>query len=209
MIDRTRGALNDVAWGLGWGLQTTADGLSFWHWGDQGDSKAYIVAFDRAKLGVVVFTNSANGLSIMREIVTDAVGGNQPAMEWLDYERFNSPRRSLLYDILAHGADEALREFRARRDGHPDAPTLNENQWNSLGYDLLGLGQVDDAIEVFAQNVEDYPASWNAYDSLAEAYEALGEAPSAIRNYKRSLELNPKNAHAETQLKKLVAGGAG
>jgi CubicO group peptidase (beta-lactamase class C family) len=201
--------LNDVAWGLGWGLQTTADGLSFWHWGDQGDSKAYIVAFDRAKLGVVVFTNSANGLSIMREIVTDAVGGNQPAMEWLDYERFNSPRRSLLYDILAHGADEALREFRARRDGHPDAPTLNENQWNSLGYDLLGLGQVDDAIEVFAQNVEDYPASWNAYDSLAEAYEALGEAPSAIRNYKRSLELNPKNAHAETQLKKLVAGGAG
>jgi CubicO group peptidase (beta-lactamase class C family) len=199
---------SDLAWGPGWGLQTTADGLSFWHWGDQGDSKAFIVAFDRAKLGVVVFTNSANGLSIMREILADAVGGAQPAMEWLDYERYDSPRRILLNDILAHGADEALREFRARRNGHPDSPTLNENQWNNLGYDLLGLGQVDDAIEVFAQNVDDYPASWNAYDSLAEAYEALGEAASAIKNFKRSLELNPKNAHAEKQLKKLVTSGA-
>ncbi len=21
-----------ISWGLGWGLQTTSDGLSFWHW---------------------------------------------------------------------------------------------------------------------------------------------------------------------------------
>ena len=176
-IDRPEAKrLSDVAWGLGWGLQTTKDGLSFWHWGDQVDSKAYIVACDRAKLGVVVLTNSANGLSIMHEIVDRAVGGAQPGMDWLDYERYNSPRRTLLNEILAHGADDALREFRAKRDAHPDAADLNENQWNSLGYDLLGLAQVDDAIEVFAQNVDDYPASWNAYDSLAEAYEALGES---------------------------------
>lgn len=47
--------LPDVAWGLGWGLQTTKDGLSFWHWGDNGDGKAYLVAFDQPKLGVVFF----------------------------------------------------------------------------------------------------------------------------------------------------------
>ncbi len=200
--------LPDVAWGLGWGLQTTTDGLSFWHWGDQGDSKAYIVAFDRTKNGVVVLTNSANGLSIMREIVADAVGGAQPGMDWLDYERYDSPRRSLFHEILARGTDEALREFRGKHNGDPAAATLSENQWNSLGYDLLGLGQVNDAIEVFAQNVDDYPASWNAYDSLAEAYEALGEAVLASRNYKRSLELNPKNDHATERLKGLERNAA-
>ena len=40
-----------ISWGLGWGLQTTGDGVSFWHWGDNGESKAYIVAFERQKLG--------------------------------------------------------------------------------------------------------------------------------------------------------------
>src|ERR1044072_6244620 len=62
-----------LAWGLGWGLQTTKDGRSFWHWGDNGDSKAYIVAYDQQKLGLVVFANSTNGLSIVKEIVEAAI----------------------------------------------------------------------------------------------------------------------------------------
>jgi hypothetical protein len=79
--------LSHVSWGLGWGLQTTSDGLSFWHWGDNGNSKAYVVVYDKPKLGVVVFANGANGLSITREVVADAVGGAQPALDWLNYKR--------------------------------------------------------------------------------------------------------------------------
>jgi CubicO group peptidase (beta-lactamase class C family) len=50
-----------LSWGLGWGLQSTSEGLSFWHWGDNGNTKAYIVAFEKQKMGVVVLTNSATG----------------------------------------------------------------------------------------------------------------------------------------------------
>lgn len=84
----------DVAWGLGIGLQTTPEGLSFWHWGDNGDAKAYVVAFDQQKLGVVFFANSANGLSIAREIVTQAIGGAHPALAWLNYESYNPPTKA-------------------------------------------------------------------------------------------------------------------
>ena len=35
----------EVFWGLGWGLEQTEEGESFWHWGDGGNSKAYITAF--------------------------------------------------------------------------------------------------------------------------------------------------------------------
>ena len=66
---------------------------------------------------------------------------------------------------------------------------------------------MDDAVAVFKQNVSDFPASSNAYDSLAEAFEAKGERMSAIRNYKRSLELNPKNNHGLEHLKKLQSAG--
>ena len=78
----------EVAWGLGIGLQTTADGLSFWHWGDNGDAKAHFVAFDQQKLGVVFFANSANGLAIARETVEQAVGGALLALAWLKYKSY-------------------------------------------------------------------------------------------------------------------------
>jgi len=43
----------------------------------------------------------------------------------------------------------------------------------------------------------------NAYDSLAEAYMLSGNKELAIKNYEKSLELNPQNTNAAEQLKKL------
>ncbi len=195
--------LPDVAWGLGWGLQTTNDGLSFWHWGDNGDSKAYVVAFDKQKLGVVFFANSANGLSIVHEIIADAVGGEQPALAWLNHESYKSPGRALFKNILAKGSEGALNEYREWRKGRPASEVVNENQMNRIGYDLLGAKRAKDAIEVFKQNVADYPQSSNVYDSLGEAYAINGDKELAIKNYQRSVELNPANTGGIEALKKL------
>ncbi len=195
--------LPDVAWGLGWGLQTTGDGLSFWHWGDNGDSKAYVVAFDKEKLGVAFFANSASGLSIVREIIAEAVGGEQPALDWLRYESYKSPGRQIFKAILTKGAEAALNEYREWRKGRPAGEAVNENQMNRIGYDLLGMKRVKDAIEVFKQNVADFPQSSNVYDSLGEAYAINGERELAIKNYERSIELNPANTGGIEALKKL------
>lgn len=192
-----------ISWGLGWGLQATSDGLSFWHWGDNGDTKAYVVAFQKEKLGVVVFTNGANGLSIMPEIVAEAVGGQQPALAWLKYDSYKSPGRMLQKKIIANGADSALRDYREWRKGRATGEVVNETQMNRLGYNLLQSKRVKDAIEVFKLNVEDYPQSSNTYDSLGEAYKVDGNNELAIRNYQRSIELNPNNAGGIEALKKL------
>ena len=53
------------------------------------------------------------------------------------------------------------------------------------------------------QYVETYPKGFNTYDSLGEALLASGDREGAIRNYRRSLELNPENKSAEEALKKL------
>jgi CubicO group peptidase (beta-lactamase class C family) len=192
-----------LSWGLGWGLQTTGDGVSFWHWGDNGESKAYIVAFERQKLGVVIFANSVMGLSIVPEIVDLAVGGEQPALAWLKYESYKSPARVLLKNILAKGADAAIGEYRQWRQGRASGEVVNENQMNRIGYDLLSAKRVKDAIEVFKLNVADYPQSANVYDSLGEAYMVNGDRELAIKNYERSIELDPSNTNGIETLKKL------
>jgi CubicO group peptidase (beta-lactamase class C family) len=193
----------NVAWGLGWGLQSTDEGISFWHWGDNGNTKAYIVAFDKQKMGVVVLTNSATGLSIIREIVDEAVGGQQPALAWIKYESYKSPARRLFKSILAKGAQAAINEYREWRKGRTGEEVINEAKMNDLGYDLFRMRKLAEAIEVFKLNVEDYPQSANAYDSLGEAYLANGDKELAIKNYQRSVELNPHNATGIEALKKL------
>lgn len=193
----------EVFWGLGWGLQTTKDGLSFFHWGDNGDNKAYVVAFDKEKLGVVIFANSTYGLSIVREIVADAIGGQHPAMAWLNYESYQSPSRRLFKNLLVKGAQSALKEYREWRKSNPTSEEVNEDRMNRYGLDLLHMGRIEDAIEVLKQNVAEYPQSFNVYDSLGEAYAVKGERELAIKNYERSLELNPDNKDGIEALKKL------
>ncbi len=47
------------------------------------------------------------------------------------------------------------------------------------------------------------PNSFNVYDSLGEAYMAKGDKENAIKNYKKSLELNPDNENAKDMLQQL------
>lgn len=66
---------------------------------------------------------------------------------------------------------------------------------NTLGYQFLGGGKIDDAIEVFKKNTEMYPESWNVWDSLAEGYMNKGEKQLAIDNYTKALGMAPENQH--------------
>ena len=160
-----------IAWGLGIGLETMPEGTYFWHWGDNGDAKAYVTAFLENMSAVVYFADGSNGLSYTKEILDDAIGGNHPALAHLNYDRYNSPGRQLTKAILAKGATQALKDYREQQTRTGDS--ISEGDMNQLGYVLLRLKKPDDAIEVFTQNTEDHPESWNVWDSLAEAYACL------------------------------------
>lgn len=81
--------------------------------------------------------------------------------------------------------------------------SVNENEINILGYNMLQSGKIDDAIEVFKFNVDMFPESFNVYDSIGEAYLAKGDKENALINYKKSVELNPKSTSGIEAIKKL------
>jgi tetratricopeptide (TPR) repeat protein len=86
---------------------------------------------------------------------------------------------------------------------YPDNYNFSEGELNRLGYRLLGLEKVDEAIKIFKLNVEVYPTSSNVYDSYGEGLMKNNENAKAIINYKKSLELNPGNTNGIEMLKKL------
>src|SRR5579862_9229165 len=51
-------------WGLGWGIQRKGGREELWHWGDNGNFKAFVMAEPKSKSAVVIFTNSANGIDL-------------------------------------------------------------------------------------------------------------------------------------------------
>jgi cytochrome c-type biogenesis protein CcmH/NrfG len=75
---------------------------------------------------------------------------------------------------------------------------------DQLGYRLLSIKRVSDAIAVFLQNTKDFPQSGDTWDSLAEAYMDNGDKGRAIQYYQKSLELNPANDNARQMIKKLA-----
>jgi len=183
-----------LSWGLGWGLERTARGTAFWHWGDNnGEFHNFAMGYVDGD-GVVVFTNSGNGHSIMPEIIDAALGGPHPAFAWMGYDSYKSPARQLLRDILARGP--------VALEG-ASAASLPESRINAIGYVLLQKKRLPEAIAAFERNVRRFPESWNAYDSLGEAYAAAGDREKAIAAYQRSLDLNPQNANAAAMLKTL------
>ncbi|HSV51744.1 MAG TPA: serine hydrolase domain-containing protein [Burkholderiaceae bacterium] len=80
---------DEVSWGLGWGLQQRGGDEAFWHWGDNGNSKAFAVVSRTQRRGLVFFANGLNGLAIAPDLVALALGeGRQPGLDWIDYRRW-------------------------------------------------------------------------------------------------------------------------
>ena len=78
---------DSVSWGLGWGLERTAAGDWFWHWGDNGPFRSLVLASMQKRSGLVVMTNGANGLLCCRDLVSACFGDDCPAIKWL-FDRY-------------------------------------------------------------------------------------------------------------------------
>ncbi|MBC7901626.1 MAG: serine hydrolase [Saprospiraceae bacterium] len=110
------------------------------------------------------------------------------------------PKKSIaetLYKIAVEkNVASAVAEYRKLKAENSPAFDFSEGELNTLGYQLLNMKRTKDAIEIFKLNVEMFPSSANPYDSLGETYLADGQKDLALANYKKAVELDPKNANA-------------
>jgi len=92
-------------------------------------------------------------------------------------------------------------EFKKMKENYPEIKWIEA--LNDIGYELLNVKATKKAIALFEFVVMEYPKEAGTYDSLAEAYMKAGNKELAIKNYEKSLELNPQNTNAVEQLKTL------
>lgn len=107
--------------------------------------------------------------------------------------------------LKGHTGDELVTLHRRLKSTQTQTNIIGgtDSLLNDLGYFLLEKGRVKDSLSVLKLAVEEYPASSNAFDSYAEALAKDGQIELAIKNYKRALELDPRNTNARKQIKEL------
>ena len=115
---------------------------------------------------------------------------------YLHYKKYNDPENPTLF-LKEYLGDTEISEQEFLDNGF-------DGIINLLGYEWLNdMKNPDGAIKVFQYGVEIMPNHSNLHDSLGEAYFINKDWNNAIKNYAKSLSLNPENKNAIEMIPKI------
>jgi CubicO group peptidase (beta-lactamase class C family) len=81
VLNTNAALVEDVAWGLGWGLEPSQG--CFFHWGNIPGFRAFVIGNRHTGDAAVWFANSARGLRLARHILPAVLPGDHPSLRWL------------------------------------------------------------------------------------------------------------------------------
>ena len=179
--------------GLGWHFAN--DDKVVWHNGGTGGYISFAGFLRDSEKGVVVLTNTQENINDIGFKILNP-----------DFE-LKLPKISietvLKEAIDANGIKEGIAFYHKLKQTDTETYSFDEGALNRLGYKYMGEDELGIALELFKLNVEMFPKASNPYDSLGEAQLKKGDTISSIKNYTKSLELNPANENAKDVLKSL------
>ena len=181
---------------LGWFVSDDPASRVVYHPGGDVGFASYFLRNTTKDQTVIVLSN----IELLRHYTPTAL------MRILNGEPYRLDLKSLATamgrEYNLRGREAMLKLFRGLKGD--DDYGLSEDEMNELGLRLLyDRKDAGAAIEVLKLNAEQFPRSFNVWDSLGEAYYQMGNREEAIRNYEKSLQLNPDNIGGKRMLERI------
>lgn len=187
------GAVETMRWTMGWSRSPTNEFVEYQAAGHGADM--FAVEKDLQPKVLAWFERHVRDAPATKPAVTTTGGPTIVEQFWTTLNQPGGVARARqLYDE-AKGRDKGVVLF-------PEVET------NLLGYQLLRDGDVKDAIGVFQLNVEGYPRSANAADSLSDGWLAAGDKDQALKYAQKALEMLDQDPNATAEFKQLVRESA-
>jgi len=168
------------------------------HSGGINGFSTYIARYVDDDNSVILLNNGAGG---------STRGMSHDLTHILYAKDYDLPKRSLaeaLYKVInQQGIDSAIKNYHSLKINKANQYHFEEGELNRLGYQLISMSKMNEAVEILKLNAELFSDSANAYDSLAEAYMENKNKKLAILNYEKSLELDSENSNAVAMLEKI------
>jgi serine-type D-Ala-D-Ala carboxypeptidase/endopeptidase len=187
------GLSHNTRTGLGWAINNGKKGDIIWHGGTTNGYLAFAGFVKETGKGVVVLTNSREG-----DIFDIGLHLLNPGFK---LKPVGKPTITLEFKkiIDSNGVEAAKNHF---YDLKKSKPKKCEGIINKLG-DAYMKWNINTALALFKINVEMYPKSFKVYNSYGKALLKNGQQDLAIENYKKSVELNPRNMVGIQALEKM------
>lgn len=171
-----------------------------YHHGSSADFEALMYTKPSEDISILLMTNNMNYKLFEIKNTIYAILKGMP---------YKTPKKSLLMALIKNVNNETIEDILAKYNQlkATQANDYNfddsEEDLNQVGYTLMNKKRLDDAIKIFELNVQLFPQSGNAYDSLGEAFLNKGNNELALLNYKKALALDPTNKGAKDIIGKL------
>jgi uncharacterized protein len=139
--------------------------------------------------------NKNNGLKYRGKYYPDDTHGSVPLITEYDALRFFFdffPLKLSMKDFtdsIGALADKYQNHFAklSQKMGYQIKP--DEGEINFMGYDFLGRKMYKTAERLFRLNVDNYPESYNVYDSYGDYFVAVKDTENAILQFKKALSI--------------------
>jgi len=195
-------AFGNAHYAYGWGVgyakigKSTDSIYTIWHGGGINGFNTNISRATSNKSLIVLLNNTGGApLNDMTRAIRGIIHG----------KAYDMPKKSVADAVLAviedKGIDAGISHYNSIKDD--EAYSSSEREMNDIGYQLMEFDKVEEASKVFQLIIEEHPTSSNAYDSYGESLMKLGKNDLAIKNYRKSVALNPNNQNGIDFLKQL------
>lgn len=155
-----------------------------------------IIRIPSERSSIIILNNTGGGpLRRMSQAICGILYGKS----------FDLPKQSVAYSMLDVIRKEGMQKGKMHFEAVKDKSDfyLSEREINMASYDLLSTDNAEEAVEVLKLGISAYPNAFNLYDSYGEVLRTLGKKEEAVKNYTKSVKLNPKNENGLRMLKEL------
>jgi CubicO group peptidase (beta-lactamase class C family) len=194
---------SNAIYAYGWDVsKTNRNTFRVWHNGTNNIFYSDFMRFIDEKTTLILMSNKTfRGTDQLNFEIAKIIFEKKyiPTIPKPDNETNQNFSQEIIEIILNKGLEVAKLKYKKR----PSKTDVLEYLLIRKGYEQLAQNKYDEAIGIFTMNCIANPNSYNAFDSLGEAYMNNGDKISAIKNYEKSLQLDPTNGNAEEMIKKL------
>jgi CubicO group peptidase (beta-lactamase class C family) len=192
-------------YGYGWNIKALPLGNS----GEQIEATVHDGVIDGFCAIISRMPSSNSSIILLSNVRRAPLNAITKAVNGILHDKtYDLPKKSLAFTlfnkITAEGIDEGLQSFEDlinNKDYY-----VAEDEFNIISYRLLEADKLPEAQQVLLMGLQQFPEAFNLYDSLGEILRKMGNIKESIKNYKKSIELNPDNENGLRMLQEMGVG---
>ncbi len=191
-----------VSWGFGWGIQSGNTENGFWHWGDNGELRAFTVSYRERKEGLAFFANSENLFLIAEPLISLVLDDPQHAFNWLNYKRHSDPEWAAIMTLektfLEEGEKAGLEKMEEVKNQYPKS--LEIQDLSRMARYLAMREKANEAEAILKWIIDSDPKLEVGWTALARLYLETGQHKESLEPLQKALELDPENSSLKRSL---------